>query len=57
LFSEDADVEVDESLFQDMDALDIDDDNDLDIDNSDVTLFSYVGVVYLYSVNLTAMLI
>ena len=35
LFSEDADVEVDESLFQDMDDLDIEDDNDLDIDNSD----------------------
>jgi hypothetical protein len=26
---------VDESLFQDMDDLDIEDDNDLDIDNSD----------------------
>lgn len=35
LQSEDADVEVDESLFQDMDDLDIEDDNDLDIDNSD----------------------
>ena len=38
LQSEDADVEVDESLFQDMDDLDIEDDNDLDIDNSDGAL-------------------
>lgn len=35
VFTEDADVEVDESLFQDMEDLDIEDDEGLDLDDSD----------------------